>query len=109
MPLPSLVPSLIPALYVVLAVVLMRKYFRTRDAGFIWLGVAVVLWPPASRLLDRVLVGRIIDGHSNGQMTVGEIVNLIGSIQQLIGIGLLLIAVLYLSRTNTGRALQPAA
>jgi hypothetical protein len=108
MPLPSLVPALIPALYVALAVVLMRKYLRTRDAGFIWLGVAVVLWPLASRLLDPVLVDRIINSHSNAQMTVGEIVTLVRSIQQLIGIGLLLIAVLYLSRTKREPDLQPA-
>jgi hypothetical protein len=109
MPLPSLVPLLIPALYVVLAVALKRKYLRTRDAGFIWLGVAVVLWPLASRLLDRVLLDRIVSGHSTGGMTLGEIATLAGSIQQLIAIGLSLVAVLYLSRTNIGRALQPAA
>jgi hypothetical protein len=94
MPLPSLVPLLLPALSIALVVVLTRKYLRTRDAGFIWLGVAVVLWPLASRLLDRVLLDRIISGHLIGRMTVGEIATLVGSIQQLIASGLLLIAVL---------------
>jgi hypothetical protein len=107
MPLSSLVPALIPALYIALAVVLIRKYLLTRDAGFIWLGAAVVLWPLASRLLEPVLVERIINGYSNGQTTAGQLVSLIRSTQELISIGLLLVAALYLSRTGSGRNLQP--
>jgi hypothetical protein len=103
MPLSFLAPFLIWALYVALGGVLIRKYLRTRDAGFIWLGVAAVLWPMASPLLDSVVMGRIISGHSSSQMTMGEIASLAGLVQQTISLGLLLVAVLYLSSTKRGR------
>lgn len=41
------------ALQRAIVIALVRKYLRTRDAGFIWLGVAVVLWPRVSGLLDH--------------------------------------------------------
>jgi hypothetical protein len=120
MPLPSLVPSFSIVLYLALAVVLIRKYVRTRDIGFVWLGVAILVWPLASALLgqgERVLIDRVLQGRpafypfslvERGQMTVGELVFLTGAVQQLIRLGLLLVAVLYLCRTNSGRDLQPA-
>ena len=39
-------------LHLAIAVVLVRKYARTRDVGLVWPGVAVVVWPIVSRLLD---------------------------------------------------------
>ncbi len=103
MPLEFVFSFLIRALYIGLGVVLIRKYLRTRDAGFIWLGVAAVLWPMASPLLDSLVMERIISGHSNSQMTMGEIASLARAVQQTISLGLLLVAVLYLSRTKRGR------
>jgi hypothetical protein len=101
----------------VLAVVLVRKYLRTHDIGFIWLAVAVVLWPLSSRLLDQgegVLIGGARHGQSvfcpftlitSGHMTAGRLVFLTGAVQQLIGVGLLLVAALYLCKPK----LQAAA
>jgi hypothetical protein len=84
---------------------------RTRDAGFIWLGVAVILWPLCGYWLNRgeaMLLNRVIHGQPVGfypfnliasrRMTVPEFVRLSGSFQQLIGAALLLVAVLFLSR-----------
>jgi hypothetical protein len=36
-------------LYLAIAVILVRRYLRTRDIGFIWLGAAVLVWPIISR------------------------------------------------------------
>jgi hypothetical protein len=64
-----LLTALSLVLHIAIAVVLVRKYLRTRDAGFVWLGVAVVIWPPVSRLLDygeRLLIDRPIKGQPVG-------------------------------------------
>jgi hypothetical protein len=110
------------ALYVALALALAGKYLRTRDAGFVWLGVALILWPLAAYWLNQgegVLIDRVLHGQApgfypfsliaTGQLTVGELVSLTRSVQQLIGVGLLLVAVLYLSRAKRPPDLQPAA
>ena len=56
-------------LHLALAVVLVRKYLRFREVGFIWLGVAVGVWPLASRLLEqgeKVLIDRLVRGELVG-------------------------------------------
>lgn len=101
------------ALYIALALALLAKYMRTHDAGFIWLGVAVILWPLCAYWLNRseaILLNRVIHGQPVGfypfnliasrRMTVPEFVRLSGSFQQLIGAALLLVAVLFLSRAK---------
>ena len=71
------------ALHLAIALLLLRRYLRTRDIGFIWLGVAVVVWPLVSRLLDageRASIDRAIHHESviypfslieRGQITIG--------------------------------------
>jgi hypothetical protein len=81
-----------------IAAVLVRKYLRTRDIGLMWLGVAVVLWPPLSVLLQLGLV-RAIGG--------GDIIMYLNQSQRVIGAGLLLVAVLYLSRKKDIGNLRP--
>jgi hypothetical protein len=101
------------ALHIAIAAVLVHKYIRTRDVGFVWLGVAVVLWPGISRLLEggeKVFIDRLIRRQSvdfypfslvaSGQMTMGNLVMSLAVFQQLIGVCLLLVAVLYLSRAK---------
>jgi hypothetical protein len=99
-------------LQVAIVVLLARKYLRTREVGFIWLGVAVVVWPLMSRLLEageRVSINRVAHKQAvifpftlvaSGQITNGSLVTLFAVVQQLIGVCLLLVAVLYLSRMN---------
>jgi hypothetical protein len=103
------------ALHVVVAIVLLRRYLRSRDVGFIWLGIAVLIWPFVSNLLNqgqRVLVSRFLNNQPvgflspvqawvrSGDISVGHLLGTLAMGQQLIGIILLLCAVLYLSRTN---------
>jgi hypothetical protein len=100
-------------LHIAIAAILVRQYLRTRDVAFVWLGAAVVLWPLASRLLDagvRVSIDRAIHKQAviypftliaRGQMTTGSFLVSFAVFQQLIGICLLLVAVLYLCRTRT--------
>lgn len=108
-------------LHIAIAAILVRQYVRTRDVGFVWLGVAVVIWPGVSRLLEggeRVFIDRLIRHQSvgfypftlaeSGQMTIGSLVTSFAVFQQLIGICLLLVAVLYLSRAHTP-AVRPTA
>jgi hypothetical protein len=75
------------------------------------LGGAVVIWPLLSKLLERVLIDRTLNHQwtafypftlvERGQMTLGSLVTSLALFQQLIGVCLLLIAVLYLSKTKT--------
>jgi hypothetical protein len=107
-------------LHLAIAVILVRRYIRTRDVGFIWLGVAVVIWPLVSRLLElgeRSIINRVARHEwvgvypfslvERGQMTLGELVLSLGLLQQLAGVCLLLVAVLYLSKARNN-ALHPA-
>lgn len=100
-------------LHLAIAVVLIRKYVRTHDVGLIWLGIAVVVWPLVSRMLDwgsGRLVNRIVHHESvglypfslvaSGQITIGELVLYLGLVRQLVGVCLLFIAVLYLANTR---------
>jgi hypothetical protein len=49
--LPSILSWLALISPLALALVLVRKYIRTRDVGFVWLGLAGVIWPLVSGLL----------------------------------------------------------
>jgi hypothetical protein len=102
------------ALHIAIAAILVRQYLRTRDVGFVWLGVAVVLWPGISRLLEggeRVFIDRLMRHQpvgfypfslvASGQMTMGNLVMALAVLRQLIGVCLLLVAVLYLSRAKS--------
>ena len=109
-------------LHFVIAIILVRKYLRTRDLGFVWLGVAVVIWPLVSpllefgesSLLDRIAHHRVVGFYpfslvEHGQMTVGDLFASLSLVHQLIGICLLLVAVLYLSKTKNTTDLAVAS
>ena len=118
----NILVALALVLHLAIAVVLVRKYLRTRDVGFVWLGLAVVIWPLVSRLLEHgelVLIDRLVKGQSvgyfpfslveRGQITIGGLVTSLNLLQQLVGIGLLLVAVLYLYKTKGNSNLRAAA
>jgi hypothetical protein len=103
------------ALQLAVVVALVYKYLRTRDAGFIWLGVAVIVWPSVSGLLNyekHTLFNNILQGHlpgfypfsliQNGQISIGNLFTSLSLLQSLIGGGLLLVAVLSLHKTKGG-------
>ena len=59
----TVLAALAVVLHFVIAIILVRKYLRTRDVGFVWLGVAVVIWPLVSLLLERgerSLIDRVV-------------------------------------------------
>src|SRR5215510_1898862 len=85
------------ALFVAVAILLVRTYRRTHAIGFIWLGVAVLVWPLAARPL-RFLVDRVGPGPFD---TIGQFAAFLNISQQIFGLTLLLVAVLYLGKTQT--------
>jgi hypothetical protein len=89
------------AFQLAIVILLARKYLRTRDIGFIWLGLAAVIWPVMSRLLDW---GKrfMIESHWLQLGHIGNFMSLTSFMQQLIGTILLFLAVFYLSRMNSG-------
>jgi hypothetical protein len=100
--------------YLAIAVVAVRKYIRTRDRGFVWLVIAVVLWPLINNVINKyensVLTRVFRGGHaptffpfslsSSQQMTTGTLIYLLTSIQSLVGISLVLVAILQLYKRN---------
>ena len=119
MELAMILSALALLLNLAIAVVLIRKYLRTHDVGLIWLGIAVVVWPLISRMLDvgsRRLIDRL--GHhelvgfypfslvASGQMTLGLLVIYLGLFSQLVGVCLLFIAVLYLASSRNSLQTQ---
>jgi len=97
-----------------IVVVLVRKFLRTRDAGVVLLGAAVVIWPFVSTLLDaggRLLIDDYARGHLNGffpfsliergQVTLGSLVASFTYLKVLIGAVFLLVAVLHLTKTKS--------
>ncbi|MES2222886.1 MAG: hypothetical protein V4587_18195 [Acidobacteriota bacterium] len=107
--LPIVFASLSVLLYVAIAVVLVVKWIRTRDIGIAWLGIAVVIWPWIAGLLrwgETIQIRRLVRHQTvgffpfslveHGNATIGGLFTTLNSLQQLIGAGLLLIAVMYL-------------
>jgi hypothetical protein len=97
-------------LYVAIAVILLRRYLRTRDIGFVWLGFALVAWPLVSRLLgagNEAMIDRIQHKQfvgvfpfsliENGQISIGRFLAAEALSVQFIGVSLLLVAVIYIS------------
>lgn len=98
-------------LAVAIAVVLVRKYLHTRDIGFIWLGIAAVVWPFVSGFLAeclRMLIHRSINGDpvavyplsliGHGEITYGAVLVVFNMTRQVIATALMLVAILYLHR-----------
>jgi type II secretory pathway component PulF len=103
----SVLLSLSPALYIIAAVLLVRSFLRTRDAGLLWLGAAVLVWPYMSMLLVRGelrLVHRSSFGLMFGeQMISGNLYTLFQSLNHLVGAGLTLLAILYLTKNRANQ------
>ncbi len=108
--------ALVVILYLAIAIVLVRKYIRTRDVGLIWLGVALVLWPVLSSLLDRAqgaLLARLVTHRpigfypfslvESGHMTIGGLFSVLATAQRLVGVVLLLVAVACLCKAKLDR------
>lgn len=98
--LPLITSTVVFALYMALAFFLLRKYKSTGDAGFIWLGVAVILWPFLSSLLGWAghrAMDHLVSHHtvpkSSGPLADSYVPMIFGFLGQAIGLGLLFYAV----------------
>jgi hypothetical protein len=110
----------IAALYLAIVAGLVQKYRRTNDQGFLWLGLPLVVMPlavmpllrfPLGHWLDRLASGRGVGFFpftlvERGEMTIGSLVALFGSVQHLVSLGFFLIAILMLNKTNSRQAFQ---
>ena len=105
---PSLgLPVLSGTMYLALIAALVVRYIHTRDVGFLWLGLAIVVWPLvaglASRFGVRPIIDRIAAGEKvgvypftlveSGRLTLGSLMMIFAYLQTIIRQGLLLMAV----------------
>ena len=100
------------AAYVVVVMLLIDWYRQTSNAGFVWLGIATVVWPAVAWLttLDRFHVGDWLRRGATAMnlpdsITAGELVLAFTYAQRAIGVSLLLMALWYLRRDSRRRAL----
>ena len=91
-----LLAALVAVLYLAIAAVLLRRYLGSREIGFAWLGMAVVVWPLLSRLL-QLLIGRLGSGPF---ATRGEFLVTLTYAREIVGLVLLFVAVFSLSKTS---------
>ena len=88
-------------LLLVVAALLVRAYRRTHNSGFIWLGVAVLVWPLASRLLWAGLGLFVVDAGGIGPFQSRVAMQPLFTLsQQVCGLVLLVVAVLSLGRNH---------
>lgn len=87
------------------------------DAGFLWLALATGIWPLITRLLpygelpliDKVARHQPVGFYpfslvESGKITLGQMVTYLNATEQIAGICLLSVAVLYLLKTSVRRA-----
>ncbi len=98
-------------LYAAVLVAVVVGYVRTRNSGFVWLGVAIVVWPLAWSLLTRTVIRPEIDQLSmgrparifpftlveRGRMTLGMLVMVQAYVARIGRYALILIAVVKLA------------
>lgn len=96
-------------LYSAVAVLLGWKYRRTRDAGFLWLGLPLVLLPLIALPLafwlqagvDRLELGEQVSGFpftlvEQGRLTLGSLLTLLNLVQHVVWGVLSLVAIVAL-------------
>ncbi len=81
---------------VIVTVVLVRAYTRTRMSGFVWLLMAVVVWPFFSRILSMAFPFLALRSALAGtSMIMG--IGIVSAVESVVGGVLLLIATLKLA------------
>ena len=114
--------ALLVGLHLAVAAALVFKFLRTKDFGYIWLGIAVVLWPALSAPLNskaNALITLAGTGKGStpfpfslvqhGVTTMGDLFMLFSVSEALVGACLLLIAVLSLGKANGSLKPTPTA
>ncbi|HEY1810244.1 MAG TPA: hypothetical protein VGG42_16900 [Acidobacteriaceae bacterium] len=118
----TILPFITLAVYLPMAVLLVWTWARTREKAFAWLGVAVVIWPLLSHIIDRASLiavrgswhGQAVkyfpyDLARRGTISMYSLVQIISRLEQLIGAALVLTAVFYLCRMKTQNTLRQEA
>jgi len=98
-------------LYAAVAALLVSKYKKTNDAGFLWLGLPLVLLPIVAVPLafwaqigtDRLALGEHLNHFpfslvEQGHLTIGRLLTLLNFVEHLVWGLLSLLAVLALNR-----------
>jgi hypothetical protein len=109
---PLFASAIVFVLYLVLLATLLRKYKSTGEAGFVWLGLAVIVWPILSNLLGwggHALIEHIVSNHlfkpkasqGAGLNPTDSLSILLDFVRQFVGIILLLISVHFLAVKRT--------
>jgi len=96
--------ALVLVLYLAITTLIVRKYRQSHNVGFVWLFLAVVVWPllaPLPEYGQHVLVDRIgrqvaSQMSSQSNFTAGDLVTIMTYAQRAIGLVLLFVAVFYL-------------
>lgn len=101
--------SITSVLYLTVAVLLVWKFRTTRDAGFLWLGLPLVVLPlvalPMALWLqagvDRLVLGQQVNVFpftwvEQGRLTMGELLTLLNLVQHVVWGVLSLVAILAL-------------
>lgn len=93
---------------VAIAVALVIRYLQTKNVGFLWMCGAVFVWPRAWAFLGRWIISRVATKQpmhwfpanvvQQGKMTIGAFVVSFNSIQEIVGMILLFVAIIYLGR-----------
>lgn len=107
------------ALYLLIAVALVWKHRRTRDAGFLWLALPLVLFPLVALPLafwldaaaDRLALGQRVGFYpftlvEQGRVTLGEILTQVNLAEHAVWGVSALVAVLVLCRQTARRTSQ---
>ncbi len=105
----GLLATITSVLYLAVAVLLVGKFRRTRDAGFIWLGMPLVVLPfialPLAFWLqagiDRLALGGQVNGFpfslvAQGRLSMGVLLTLLNLVQHVIWGFFALVSVLVL-------------
>lgn len=86
---------------IVVAVVLMQMYTRTRMSGFLWLLMAVVVWPTIARMFSvasTMLLPQYLSRTEGTTVSAALLMTCVAGLEGLLGVALLIMAVLKLNR-----------
>jgi hypothetical protein len=110
--LPILAAAVLFVLYLALASVLIRKYKSTGDVGFLWLGVAIILWPIASNVIvgwsGHALMQHALSNHhsakpnglsKSGAAFASDVSALLDLLQRAVELVLVMFAVRFLYKS----------
>jgi len=57
-------------LYLAIALCVVVKYRRTRVQGYLWLGLALVVWPVVDVILSRTVEGALVSNNADSHSTL---------------------------------------